>query len=233
MSLFNFLIQHMWIKENTLSKRINDIKSTLESLMTKDFQIDRISLCHANHNSSSVEFIFEIITLSSFDHVLFQYFKEVFTSKLSSPIVKTLFKGMRYSIKKLDIRNHKIIESSEFSNEVKWDYISIASECNYDLLTHILFNFLVKSKLIESIEEIQLEFTDSINSELLFKLISGYKSKDQSFVLSFMPISSYLWVYNDIATLWMSRISKYKWLNFKQINVIETHTKINSKYKCW
>ena len=45
----------------------------------------------------------------------------------------------------------------------------------------MLYKFLVKSNLIESIEEIQLEMSNDFDPDMLFELVSNYESN--SFII--------------------------------------------------
>ena len=93
----------------------------------------------------------------------------------------------------------------------------ILSEFSNDYPTHILYKFLVKSKLIDSIKHIELGFNQVIDSELLFKLISEYKSKisqEFTFCVSHKPTLS-AEVYLDIYDLYLKQIEKYPSLNYK------------------
>ena len=81
----------------------------------------------------------------------------------------------------------------------------------------MLYKFLVKSKLIDSIKIIELEFSHLIDYELLFKLISEFKSKispESAFCLSYKSSLS-AEIYRRISDLYYNKIEKYPSLNYK------------------
>ena len=106
-------------------------------------------------------------------------------------------------------------------------------EYGHDQLTHILFNFLVKSKLIDSIEELELELSTNFDDDLLFKLISEYKNNDSwntSFMISYFinnPVKSW---YNSI-TSWVNLIKLNPNLNLKRKNIDAFAHKIIYEYE--
>ena len=85
----------------------------------------------------------------------------------------------------------------------------------------MFYKFLVKSKLIDSVEEIKLELSAKFNCDVLFKLISEYKSKyfpKSTFILSYYLKAPYLAIYKDITKFWISQIEKHSELNNKKID---------------
>ena len=108
----------------------------------------------------------------------------------------------------------------------------ILSEYKNDALTHMLYKFLVKSNLIDSIEEIKLDLSAKFVSDILFKLISNYKSKyfsKSTFILSYALQAPYLFIYKDISLLWIDQIEKYSALNFKKINASDIRKELINK----
>ena len=216
-NLYNYLIQHWWQINNDLPKRINKIKSKLESFLTaNNSKIDNISFVYKDDYSSIIEFIFGIISLSSFNCVSLKLIETICSRKFSSPIIKTLFKGIEYSIETLCIKptnryyRFGIFEINEYDEH-------ILSEFNNDYHTHMLYKFLVKSKLINSIKNIELEFTVDIDYVLLFKLLSECKSKfspESTFCLSY-KLSLDSDIYRHITYWYLNQIEKYPSLNYK------------------
>ena len=105
----------------------------------------------------------------------------------------------------------------------------ILSEYKNDTLTHMLYKFLVKSKLIDSIEVIELNLSTNFDSDLLFKLISEYKSKwfpksviTLSYVLD-TPCSEF---YFSVSRLWFDQIKKHSALNYKEIDTHDIEVKL-------
>ena len=151
--------------------------------------------------------------------------EEVFSLKFSSPMIKTLFRGIKCSIKKLSLHSLDL-------NISDTQYLMILSEYENDALTHMLYKFLVKSKLIDSIEEIEFELSDLFDCDVLFKLISEYKSKyspKYAFILSYVldPGSN---IYYSVSKLWIDQIEKHSALNFKKINPEDIEEKLLCKY---
>ena len=144
---------------------------------------------YKNDYSSIIKFIFSIISLSSFNCVSLKLIEEIYSRKFSSQIINKLFEGIEYSIETLCIKPPYVIGLFGIY-EIDENHKNILSDFNNDDPIQVLYRFLVKSKLIDSIKNIELEFTDWIDYELLFKLISEYKSKsspDPSFCLSYKP----------------------------------------------
>ena len=78
-NLYYYLIQHSWQLNNDLSKRINKIKSKLEAfLIVNNSKIDNISLNYKSDYYSIIDFIFMIISLSSFNCVSLERIIEIF-----------------------------------------------------------------------------------------------------------------------------------------------------------
>ena len=79
-NLYKYLFHHLWWKTNNdLSIRINKIKLKLESfLMVNKSKIDNISFNYKNDYLSIVDFIFCIISLSSFNCVSLERIIEIF-----------------------------------------------------------------------------------------------------------------------------------------------------------
>ena len=79
-NLYKYLFHHLWWKTNNdLSIRINKIKLKLESfLMVNKSKIDNISINYKNDYLSIVDFIFCIISLSSFNCVSLERIIEIF-----------------------------------------------------------------------------------------------------------------------------------------------------------
>ena len=55
------------------------------------------------------------------------------------------------------------------------EHRKILLEYKNEPFTHTLYRFLVKSNLIESIEEIELELSNDFDPDVLFELVSNYK----------------------------------------------------------
>ena len=78
-NLYYYLIQHRWQLNNGLPKKINKIKSKLETfLIVKNSKIDNISLNYKRDYYSIIDFIFMIISLSSFNCVSLERIIEIF-----------------------------------------------------------------------------------------------------------------------------------------------------------
>ena len=161
---------------------------------------------------------FSIISLSSFNCVSLKLIEKVFSRNFSSPIINKLFEGIEYSIETLYIKPPYVTDLFDIYDIDEYDK-HILSEFSNDYPTHILYKFLVKSKLIYSIKNIKLEFTHLIDYDLLFKLISEYKSTispESIFCISYIP-SLELDIYHDISDLYQDKI--------KKISIIELQIK--------
>ena len=124
-------------------------------------EMDRILIYHKDYSTSFFKSIFEFVALSSFNNVFFSHFEKIFTFDFSTWVVKTLLKGIKYSIKKLYIISLNLEDSNDYSKMLANCYFKLISEYKHDNLTHILYKFLVKSSLIEPINEIELELLNN------------------------------------------------------------------------
>ena len=82
---------------------------------------------------------------------------------------------MKYSIKRVWIRLNKPLIKYRSVNYKKTGHGKILSEYKNEPFTHTLYRFLVKSNLIESIEEIEIELSNDFDPDLLFELVSNYE----------------------------------------------------------
>ena len=85
---------------------------------------------------------------------------------------------MKYSIKKVRIRLGKPLINYGFFYYKDTEFKKILLEYKNEPFTHTLYRFLVKSNLIESIEEIELELSNDFDPDLLFELVSNYESNN-------------------------------------------------------
>ena len=173
-NLHKYLIQHKWKTWNKLS--IMNIEEKLKLISIANIQkVSNLSL-YKNSFSSCIELIFELISLSSFNDVIFMNLDSIFTFNFSSPTFERLLKWMKYSIKKVLIWLRTPLIGFEFSNYKDTEYKKILLEYKNEPFTQMLYRFLVKSNLIESIEEIELEWSNDFDPDLLFELVSNYES---------------------------------------------------------
>ena len=234
-SLFKYLIQHRWKINKWLKIRINEINNKLIQLLILKNKIDRISFYYKNDYSSIIEFIFRIISLSSFNCVSLKLIEKIFSRNFSSPIINKLFEGIEYSIETLYIKPPYVVGLFDIFDIDEYDK-HILSEYSNDYPTLIIYKFLVKSKLIYSIKNIELEFTHLIDYDLLFKLISEFKSKispECAFCLSYIP-SLELDIYHEISDLYRDKIKNiHHWIINKKDqddNIREMYNIINDAY---
>ena len=95
----------------------------------------------------------------------------------------------------------------------------------------MLYKFLVKSNLIDFIEEIILGLSDCFDCGILFKLISEYKSKclpKSTFILSYVLDTSYPGIYKSVSWIWFDKIEKHSSLNYKKIDTDNIRTKLSN-----
>ena len=96
----------------------------------------------------------------------------------------------------------------------------------------MLYKFLVESNLIDSVEEIKLQLNAKFDCDILFKLISEYKSKffpESTFTLSYFLKMPYLDIYSDIYNLWIDKIKKHSALNYKEIDTDDISKELSNK----
>ena len=173
-NLHKYLIQHKWKTWNKLS--IMNIETKLKLISaTNIHRASNFSLNNKNFNSSCIELIFELISLSSFNHVEFTNLDSIFSLNFSSPTFERLLKWMGYSIKKVRIQLRKSLINYTFFKYKDTEFKKILLEYKNDPITNTLYRFLVKSNLIESIEEVELELSNDFDPDLLFELISNYE----------------------------------------------------------
>ena len=174
-NLHNYLIQHKWKTWNKLS--IMNIEEKLKLISIANIhRFSNFRLINKNPIPSCIELIFEMISLSSFNHVVFTNLDSIFTLNFSSPTFERLLKGMKYSIKKVWIRLNKPLIDQGFFYYKDTEHIKILLEYRNEPFTNTLYRFLVKSNLIESIEEIGLEISNDFDPDVLFELVSNYES---------------------------------------------------------
>ena len=174
-NLHKYLIQHKWKTLNKLS--IMNIEEKLKLVSIANIhRVSNFSLINKNSFRCCIEFIFELISLSSFNYVQFVNLDSIFSLNFCSPTFERLLKSMEYSIKKVRIGlNKSLIDNTFFkykANECK----KILLEYKNEPITNTLYRFLVKSNLIESIEEIELELSNDFDPDVLFELVSNYES---------------------------------------------------------
>ena len=173
-NLHNYLIQHKWKTWNKLS--IINIEEKLKWISIANIhRVSNLSLIHKRSVQSCIELIFELISLSSFNNILFTNLDSIFSLNFSSPTFKKLLKWMKYSIKKVWIQLSKPLIDNLFFDYKKTEPKKILLEYRNEPFTQILYKFLVKSNLVKSIEEIELELSNDFDPDLLFELISNYK----------------------------------------------------------
>ena len=174
-NLHNYLIQHKWKTWNKLS--IMNIEENLKLNSTTNIHIvSQLRLINNNAYLSCIELIFEMVSLSSFNHVVFVNLDSIFSLNFSSPTFERLLKSMKYSIKKVRIQLRGPLIDNEFFNYKATEYKKILLEYRNDPITNNLYRFLVKSNLIESIEEVELELSNDFDPDVLFELVSNYES---------------------------------------------------------
>ena len=96
----------------------------------------------------------------------------------------------------------------------------------------MLYKFLVKSNLIDSVEEIKLQLNAKFDCDILFKLISEYKSKffpESTFTLSYFSKNPYSSIYYQISKLWIDKINKHSALNYKEIDTHDIREELGNK----
>ena len=173
-NLHNYLIQHKWKTWNKLS--IMNIKEKLKSIsIINIYRLSHFRLINKNHFSSCIELIFELVSLSSFNNILFWNLDSIFSFNFSSPTFERLLKSMKYSIKKVRIQLGAPLIDWKFFDYKDTEFKKILLEYKNEPFTQILYKFFVKSNLIESIEEIELELSNDFDPDLLFELISNYE----------------------------------------------------------
>ena len=181
-NLHKYLIQHKWKTWNKLL--IMNIEEKLKLISTTNIhRVSHLNLTNRNFPSSCIELIFEMISLSSFSHVIFINLISIFSLNFSSPIFKRLLKWMKYSIKKVRIELSESLINYSFFEYKDTEHKKILLEYKNDPITNTLYRFLVKSNLIESIEEIQLELSNDFDPNVLFELVSNYESNNLFIVL--------------------------------------------------
>ena len=172
-NLHNYLIQHKWKDQNKLS--IINIEEKLKWISIVNIhRLSNLSLINKRTVQSCIELIFELISLSSFNDILFTNLDSIFSLNFSSPTFERLLKWMKYSTKKVWIWLSKSLIDNLFFDYKKTEPKKILFEYRNEPFTQMLYKFLVKSNLIESIEEIELELSNDFDPDLLFELVSNY-----------------------------------------------------------
>ena len=173
-NLHKYLIQHKWKTWNKLS--IINIEEKLKSISIANIhRVSHFSLGNKNSLPSCIELIFELISLSSFNDVQLINLDSIFSLNFSSPTFERLLKWMKYSIKKVWIRLRTPLIDNAFFYYKDTEYKKILLEYKNEPFTQNLYRFLVKSNLIESIEEIELQLSNDFDPDLLFELVSNYE----------------------------------------------------------
>ena len=174
-NLHKYLIQHKWKTWNKLS--IINIEEKLKLISIANIhRVSHFELIKKNSHPSCIELIFELISLSSFNNVLFRNLDSIFSLNFSSPTFERLLKSMKYSIKKVWIILSAPLIGHSFFDYKATEYEKILLEYKNEPITNTLYRFLVKSNLIESIEEVELGLTNDFDPDKLFELVSNYES---------------------------------------------------------
>ena len=172
-NLHNYLIQHKWKTWNKLS--ITNIETKIKLISIANIhRVSNFILKTKNSFPSCIELIFELISLSSFNHVQFSNLASIFSLNFSSPTFERLLKWMKYSIKKVKIWLRKPLIGHTFFEYKDTEYNKILLEYKNEPITNTLYRFLVKSNLIESTEEVQLEWSNDFDPDVLFEFVSNY-----------------------------------------------------------
>ena len=172
-NLHNYLIQHKWKTLNKLS--IMNIEEKLKLVSIANIhRLSNFSLTYKNSHPSCIELIFELISLSSFNDVLLINLDSIFSFNFSSPTFEKLLKWMKYSIKKIRIWLREPLINHLFFNYKDTEHKKILLEYRNEPFTQMLYKFLVKSNLIESIEEVELKMSNDFDPDKLFELVSNY-----------------------------------------------------------
>ena len=176
-NLHKYLIQHRWKTLNKLL--ITNIESKLKLISIANIhKVSNFILNNKNSPPSCIELIFELISLSSFNHVQLKNLDSIFSLNFSSPTFERLLKWMKYSIKKVRILLSEPLIGDEFLNYKATEYKKILLEYKNDPISNTLYRFLVKSNLIESIEEIELKLSNDFDPDKLFELVANYESNN-------------------------------------------------------
>ena len=174
-NLHKYLIQHRWKTLNKLS--IMNIETKIKLISIANIhRLSHLYLSYKNSLPSCIELIFELISLSSFNCVEFRNLDSIFSFNFSSPTFERLLKSMKYSIKKVWIQLRTLLIEWRFFYYKDTELNKILLEYKNEPITNTLHRFLVKSNLIESIEEVELELTNDFDPDKLFELVSNYES---------------------------------------------------------